>query len=111
MAMKTIVTYALPSGKEPLTEWLGEQDEKIKSIVYTRIDRMRLGNFGDCKPLKNGHGIWELRIDYGPGYRIYFGRKGDQIVILLLGGNKASQTRDITKAKRYWLDFSGDSDD
>jgi putative addiction module killer protein len=54
--------------------------------------------------IKGGEGVWELRIDYGPGYRIYFGKKGTTIVILLTGRDKKSQDRDIAKAKKYWLD-------
>lgn len=64
-----------------------------------------MGNFGDAKMIKGGEGIWELRIDYGPGYRVYFGKQGATIVILLTGGDKKSQNRDIAKAKRYWLDY------
>ncbi len=80
-------------------------DTKARSIVLTRLRRVALGNFGDCKQLKNATGIWELRIDFGPGYRIYFGKKGNSIIILLLGGDKGSQTRDIAKAEQYWLSY------
>ena len=66
---------------------------------------IRDGNFGDCKQLRGGDGIYELSIDYGPGFRIYYGKKGSTIIILLAGGEKGSQSRDIAKAKRYWLDF------
>ena len=65
---------------------------------------MRLGNLGDTKLIKNGNGIFELRIDFGSGYRIYFGKYNNSIIILLLGGDKKSQTRDIEKAKNQWLD-------
>jgi putative addiction module killer protein len=70
-----------------------------------------LGNFGDCKLIKGGEGVSELRIDYGPGYRIYFGKDKATIVALLIGGNKGSQTRDIAKAKRYWLDYKESLDE
>ena len=66
-----------------------------------------MGNFGDAKQLKGKNGIWELRIDYGPGYRVYFGKKGTTIVIILAGGSKKSQDRDIAKADKYWLDYEG----
>lgn len=98
-----IVIYSTETGRVPFLAWLDELDEKTRTIVYTRIDRIKLGNFGDSKPIKNGNGIRELRISYGPGYRVYFALRGTTIVILLFGGNKASQQRDITKAKQYWL--------
>jgi putative addiction module killer protein len=66
---------------------------------------MRLGNFGDYKAV--GDGVCELRIDYGPGYRVYFGRDGAEIVILLIGGDKRNQHRDIETAKEYWADYKG----
>jgi len=73
-------------------------------MVRVRLNRLRLGNFGDCKFV--GDGVHELRIAYGPGYRVYFGREGNFVVILLSGGDKGSQTRDITKAKEFWLDYN-----
>lgn len=68
-----------------------------------RINRLRLGNFGDHKVV--GDGVFELRIDYGPGYRVYFARDGAEIVILLIGGDKRTQDRDIETAKEYWADY------
>ena len=65
--------------------------------------RLRLGNFGDSKSV--GEGVLELRIDHGPGYRIYFGRDGSDVVILLLGGDKRSQSKDIETARVYWADY------
>ncbi len=106
MSTVKIITYCIKAtGKEPFLEWLEEQDLKTQSIVYTRLDRVALGNFGDCKRINNGDGIWELRIDYGSGYRIYFGKQGNSVVVLLIGGDKGSQSRDITKAKHYWATF------
>ena len=63
---------------------------------------MRLGNFGDTRSV--GEGVQELRIPFGPGYRVHFGREGDAIVILLCGGDKSTQTRDIGRAQDYWRD-------
>lgn len=104
--MIKIINYQLKNNhKEPISEWLDDLDMKTQSIIYTRLDRVSLGNFGDCKQIKNGGGVWELRIDFGPGYRIYFGRNGVELVILLLGGSKGSQDRDIKKAKKYWTDY------
>ncbi len=100
-----IVIYATDTGKEPFSDWENGLDKKIRAIVIKRLDRIKLGNFGDAKRIQSGNGIWELRIDHGPGYRIYFGKDETTIVILLTGGNKKSQTRDITKAKQYWLEY------
>ena len=65
-----------------------------------RLDRLELGNFGDCKPV--GEGVLELRLDFGPGYRVYFAEDGPIIVLLLIGGDKNTQTKDIKTAKAYW---------
>lgn len=100
-----VVNYITKVGKEPFNDWLEDLDLKTEAVIRTRINRVRLGNLGDCKPIKNGEGVWELRIDYGPDYRIYFGKLGSEVIILLIGGDKGSQNRDILKAKKYWLDF------
>ena len=93
MDILKIIIYTTCTGKRPFSDWRDKLDVKARAIVRTRIDRVRVGNFGDCKPIKNGDGIWELRIDYGPGYRVYFGKKGGMIVVLLVGGDKGSQNR------------------
>ena len=78
--------------------WLRRlRDERARGRIVDRIDRMRLGNLGDHKIV--GGGVFELRINYGPGYRVYVARKGDAVVILLIGGDKGSQRRDIAMAK------------
>lgn len=105
MSMLKVISYNTSTGKEPFTQWLDGLDLQARNVVTTRIVRVRLGNLGDCKPIKKGDGVWELRIDYGPGYRVYFGKKGLALIILLLGGNKGSQDRDIEKAKRYWAAY------
>lgn len=71
--------------------------------ILARLARVRLGNLGDCKPV--GEGVSELRVDYGPGYRVYFGQKGRTLVVLLCGGDKRTQDRDIRLAKLYWREF------
>ena len=73
------------------------------AIVRARLNRIRLGNFGDCKLV--GGGVEELRIDWGPGYRVYFGRQGSLVVVMLCGGDKKSQAKDILKAQRYWREY------
>jgi putative addiction module killer protein len=94
--------YALPSGKEPYAEWESSLSRDVQAIATTRLARLRSGNFGDSKSV--GSGIYELRIQYGPGYRIYYGKKGKRIVILLCGGDKSTQKKDIKKAKIFWED-------
>jgi putative addiction module killer protein len=84
------------------------KDEQIRARIASRLDRLAFGNAGDVKPV--GDGISELRIDYGPGYRIYFQRRGNTIIILLCGGNKSTQANDIKVAKRLskeWSEVNG----
>jgi putative addiction module killer protein len=71
------------------------------------LARLRLGNFGDARRVGD---IFELRVQFGPGYRIYYGRDGDRIVILLCGGDKGSQARDIERAQGYWREYLGRED-
>ena len=79
-------------------KWLsGLRDRMARARIAVRIDRLALGNPGDVKPV--GGGVSEMRIDYGPGYRVYFVRRGNVVVLLLSGGDKASQARDIAAAK------------
>ena len=80
------------------SEWFtGLRDRRAKTRIDIRIRRLSLGNPGDVKPV--GEGVSELRIDYGPGYRVYFAQRGSDFVVLLAGGGKASQDRDIREAK------------
>ena len=74
------------------------KDERVRAMIASRLDRLAFGNAGDVKPV--GEGISELRIDYGPGYRVYFLRRGNTLVILLCGGDKSTQEKDIKTAKR-----------
>ena len=80
------------------------KDGRIRALIASRLDRLAFGNAGDVKPV--GHGISELRIDYGPGYRIYFQKQGTTIIILLCGGDKNTQTKDIQTAKRLAAEWS-----
>jgi putative addiction module killer protein len=90
-------------GSEPFTDWLKRlPDRHAKARVLARIDRLETGNYGDCKFLRDG--VSELRIDWGPGYRIYFGRSGTRVVILLCGGDKRGQATDIGRALEFWRD-------
>ncbi|MGB8331589.1 MAG: type II toxin-antitoxin system RelE/ParE family toxin [Polyangiales bacterium] len=93
--------YTTPNGRCPFDDWLlALRDVRARARIRARIARVREGNFGDVKPL--GDGLHELRVHHGPGYRIYFARQGRTVVILLCGGDKQTQPRDIARAKRYW---------
>jgi putative addiction module killer protein len=97
--------FHTPDGRDPVAEWLdGMRDSRARAAILLRIGRLERGLFGDCKSL--GDGVSELRIDVGPGYRLYFGRRGERIVLLLCGGDKRGQRGDIARAKRYWSEFS-----
>jgi len=101
MPMRYILkVYKTPAGKEPFTEWLRSlKDKTIKYRIVTRLDRLETGSLGDYKNL--GDGINELRMQFGAGYRVYFAIIGKQLIILLHGGDKASQRNDIKLAKQY----------
>jgi putative addiction module killer protein len=102
--------YSRSDGSEPFADWLRSlRDGTARNRLRQRIGRVRLGNFGDTRSL--GDGLFELRVHLGPGYRVYFGREGDRIVILLSGGDKGSQNRDIERAKGYWQDQRSRSHD
>lgn len=92
----------IENGISPFLQWEKKLDTTVRAAVRTRINRVRIGNFGDCTPIKGSQGIHELRVHLEPGYRIYFGKMKDTVVIILCGGDKRSQDRDIIKAKDYW---------
>ena len=88
------------AGKEPFVDWLNEFNRDIKKRIISRINRVKLGNLGDYKAIDKN--ILELRLSFGSGYRIYFGKNSNTLIILLCGGDKKTQTQDIEKAKKYW---------
>jgi putative addiction module killer protein len=93
-----------PSGKDAFMEWRRQlRDTKVKIAVDRRINRMELGNFGDHKFCRDG--VWELRIDVGPGYRVYYAMAGTQVVLLLCAGDKRTQDAEIARACEYWQDW------
>ena len=95
--------YTAQNGSVPFIEWFhGFQDQRTQSRIQKRLQRLANGSFGDCQPV--GDGVFELRLHFGPGYRIYFGRIDNTIILLLCGGDKSSQTRDIVSAKTYWME-------
>jgi putative addiction module killer protein len=88
--------YVTQAGKDAVGDWLDGLNDNARARVATRIDRLALGNFGDCKPLREG--VSELRIDWGPGYRLYYAMLGRTCVLLLCGGDKRKQSVDINRA-------------
>lgn len=103
MMEKDILIYKTREGKEPFIAWLFSlRDKMIRHRIEVRIDRIRHGNYGDHKRF---HGIMELRLEFGKGYRVYCGEDGNKIIILLTGGDKAYQDKDIEEAVEYWRDY------
>ena len=101
--MSIQVLYLELSNKEcPFLSWQEQLDTSVRATVRIRVNRLRLGNFGDCKTIMGAKGLYELRIHVGSGYRVYFGKSKETVVIILCGGDKRSQIRDIKKAKDYW---------
>lgn len=101
---KEVRTYLRRDGTCPFNDWIESlRDRQARARIRARINRVRLGNLGDCKSI--GGGVLELRIDYGPGYRVYLGIAGAKLIILLCGGDKGSQSDDIREAIEYWQDY------
>jgi putative addiction module killer protein len=96
--------YQTREGRRPFVSWLdGLKDKQAKTRIQARLARMATGTFGDAEPV--GEGVLELRIDWGPGYRVYFVRVGEMIVLLLCGGDKKTQQKDINRAKECFEDY------
>ncbi len=105
---KRVIVYEDETGKEPFTEWLyGLRDAVGRKRILVRLTRLEQGNYGDCEPV--GEGLSELRLFFGPGYRVYFGEHGGEIVVLLCGGDKGTQSKDIERAKAYWKEYLQDA--
>lgn len=100
---KEIRTYTTASGKAPFYEWLAKQDRMAVAKIRRRLDRLMLGYYGDTKSI--GDGVLELRIAFGPGYRVYFAESEGAFIILLCAGHKGTQVKDIERAKKYWNDL------
>lgn len=101
---KRRVLHCVAGGKDLFGEWLeGLADIMARAAVLKRIDRVEEGNLGDHRSV--GQGVWELRIHYGPGYRVYYGEDGGKIILLLCGGAKRSQKKDIRSAHKLWSDY------
>lgn len=96
--------YVNRAGKDVFDEWLSRlPDERTQAKITARIDRLAVDNFGDCKPVRER--VWELRINWGPGYRVYYAMAGRACVLLLCGGDKRKQARDIERAIEYLKDY------
>lgn len=102
--MYQVEHYLNPEGRDLFADWLASlADRRARAFAVVRVGRMEAGAFGDCKPV--GAGVWEARIDYGPGYRLYYARAGNRLILLLTGGDKRKQKTDIACAADYWKDW------
>lgn len=101
---REIREYLTEEGKNPFSDWFKSlRDVRTQARIDARLNRLRCGQFGDAKAV--GGGVHELRLDFGPGYRVYFGQNGRVLIILLCGGDKRTQTRDIARAQTYWSSY------
>jgi putative addiction module killer protein len=99
-----ILHYLTVDGHDRFSEWLADlADRQARARILTRLGRVQTGNFGDAKPIR--YGVSELRIDWGPGYRVYYARVGSQVILLLISGDKRAQAADIETAIDYWNDW------
>jgi putative addiction module killer protein len=102
--MIELFRYQREDGREPFSEWLnGLRDKVAQTRIRMRLRQLELGNFGDVEPV--GEGVMELRVHVGAGYRVYCGRHGKAVVLLLCGGDKGSQDADIKRAKDLWAEW------
>jgi putative addiction module killer protein len=100
-----IKIYATENGREPFREWLDcLKDFDTQALILQRLQRIKLGNFGDCKPIDDG--LWEFRIHQKSGFRIYYARVEQRLILIVGGGDKRSQQRDIAKAKKCLEDYN-----
>lgn len=96
--------YLTSAGRDPYQVWLDRlKDLRARVAIQRRIDRIAAGHFGDHKPCRDG--VCELRVDVGPGYRVYYARHAQAVILLLCGGDKRTQASDIEKAVKYWIDY------
>jgi putative addiction module killer protein len=101
--MIEVLLYQEKDGSAPFAEWFDALDEQAAAKVTIAVERLRHGNFSNIKGV--GEGVQEFRINWGPGFRLYLGRDGDKLVILLTGGTKRQQDKDIARAKEHWADY------
>jgi len=104
MNQKIIKIYETPEGKKPFENWLNSiKNQKIQDRILIRLNRLESGNFGDTKYV--GDDVYELRYHFDSGYRVYYGLDGEFIVLLLCGGDKSTQSKDIDKAQKYFKEY------
>jgi putative addiction module killer protein len=102
--MLSLRRYQTEDGKVPVTAWLANlKNAKTRSVIEDRLDRVKSGLLGTNDPCRDG--VYELKIDFGPGFRVYYAKIGKTVLLLLCGGDKSSQNRDIEKAVKYLKDF------
>ena len=101
--MAEIRYYVATDGRQPFAEWFAHLEPIARAKVTRATARMEQGNLSNVKAV--GEGVLEYRIDFGPGYRVYFGRDGEALIVLLVGGTKQRQQRDIDAAHAYWRDY------
>ena len=101
--MIEVLLYEQEDGHAPFAAWFDDLDRQAAAKVTIAVERLRHGNFSNFKSV--GAGVQEFRINWGPGYRLYLGRDGEKLVILLTGGTKQRQDADIERAKTYWADY------
>ncbi len=107
MAVRYIIEeYTTENGETPFLDWVNHlKDRTAQRKIAVRLRRASFGNFGDCKSIKGTKGLWEMREHYGSGYRIYYCRRDNTMVLLLAGSTKKDQSKAITKAKDYLEDY------
>ncbi len=104
----TLIHYTDKNGNDLITEWLKKlRDLEARDAIARRLRRIEGGNFGDHKPVRDG--VWDLRIDTGPGYRVYYAKSGETVILLLCGGDKRKQDADIERACKYWREWQKES--
>lgn len=103
MPMIDVLLYEQENGRSPFADWFADLDRQAAAKVTIAIERLRHGNFSNVKGV--GAGVQEYRIDWGPGYRLYLGRDGEKLVLLLTGGTKRRQDADIERAKELWTEY------
>lgn len=101
---RKVEIYTTTGGKAPFEIWFNTLKDRVaRRKIKVRLDRAEEGNLGEYNSV--GQGIYEMKINYGPGYRIYFGQEGTKVVLLLCGGDKSTQQKDIKMARQYWEDY------